>query len=170
MVEKAGSRALGAFQKLNTINDRRLVVASSARPSALVELAQKGLPCSCIALEADTLVHQGRRPRKCRSSTVYEESGPEGSAQALEILTKAQHASPAELGNAYLVRVSGSTLSERSGCCSFVHVVVPDRCHGGRHEGDSGDGNYVPDDASTETALGRCYSSLFDLFLPEEAL
>lgn len=163
MVEKAGSRALGALKNLNTIQDPRLFVASSARSSALVELAQKGLPCSCIALEADTLLHKGRRPRKCRSSTVHEESGPEGSAQALEILTKAQHASPVELGNAYLVRVSGSTLSERSGCCSFVHVVVPDR----RHEGG---GNYVPDDASTETALGRCYSSLFDLFLRENAL
>ena len=161
MVETAGSRALAELQAHNTISDPRLVVATSARPSALVELAQVGLPCSCIALEADTQFHQGRRPRKSRSRLVYDKSGPEGSVHALEVLTKAQHACPPagpELGQAYLVKTSASSpLSTRSACCSFAHVVVPSR----RMQGNA---NVVADDAAVERALGCCYASLFDLF------
>ena len=63
MVETAGSRALAALQEHNTISDPRFVVATSARPSALMELAQKGLPCSCIALESIS-----RQMNKCPAS------------------------------------------------------------------------------------------------------
>ena len=162
MVETAGSRALAALQEHNTISDPRFVVATSARPSALMELAQKGLPCSCIALEADTLFHQGKRPRKSRSRLVYDKSGPEGSPHALEVLTKAQHTCPwspgPQLGQAYLVKASASSpLSTRSACSSFAQVVVPSR----RQQGNA---NWVADDAAVERALGCCYASLLDLF------
>ena len=91
IVEKTGSAALEAIRTHNTISDDRFKVAQSLIPSALLGLAEKGMACSFIALEADKHFYKGKRPCRARSRFVYDKSGPNGSPESLEVLSKDQH-------------------------------------------------------------------------------